>query len=95
LKIGKILSIERIEKADKLLKIKVDIGTSTKQIVAGISQWYKPEELVGKLVCVVANLKPAKLRGVLSEGMLLAATGKEYVTILSPEKEVKPGSKVK
>ena len=95
LKIGKILSVERIEKADKLLKIKVDIGTSTKQIVAGISQWYKPEELVGKLVCVVANLKPAKLRGVLSEGMLLAATGKEYVTILSPEKEVKPGSKVK
>ncbi len=94
-KIGNILSVEPVKGADKLLKIQVDIGKEKRQIVAGIAPWYKPEELVGKQVCVVANLKPAKLRGELSEGMLLAASGKEYVSFLTPEKKVEPGSKVK
>lgn len=94
-KIGTILSVENVKDADKLLKIQVDTGKEKRQVIAGIAPWYKPEELVGKQVCIVANLKPAKLRGELSEGMLLAASGKEYVTILSPEKKVEPGSKVK
>ncbi len=95
LRIGKILEAERVEGSDKLLKLQVDIGKEKRQIVAGIATWYKPEELVGRSVCVVANLKPANLRGVMSEGMLLAATGKEYVSFLTPEKEVRPGSKVR
>ena len=64
----------KVEGADRLLCLKVDLGSGQRQIVAGIAKYYKPEELVGKLVVVVANLKPAKLRGIVSEGMLLAAS---------------------
>lgn len=94
-RIGKVLSAEKVKDADKLLKLTVDIGTETRTVVAGIAMWYAPEDLIGKLIVVVANLKPAKLRGIMSEGMLMAATGTEYVAILSPEKPVEPGSIVK
>ncbi len=94
-RIGKVLTAEKVKDADKLLKLTVDIGTETRTVVAGIAMWYQPEDLIGKLIVVVANLKPAKLRGIMSEGMLMAATGSEYVAILSPEKPVEPGSIVK
>jgi methionyl-tRNA synthetase len=94
-RIGKVLTAEKVKDADKLLKLTVDIGTETRTVVAGIAMWYNPEDLVGKSIVVVANLKPAKLRGIMSEGMLMAATGSEYVAILSPEKPVEPGSIVK
>ena len=74
LKAAKILECEPIKKAKKLLKLIVDDGSEEKrQIVSGISQWYKPEDLIGKTVIIVANLKPAKLCGEMSYGMLLAA----------------------
>jgi len=63
--------------------------------VAGIKEWYKPAELVGKLVCVVANLKPAKLMGYVSEGMLLAAKDEEGLALIVPEKPKKPGTPIK
>ena len=95
LKIGRVLQAERVPKSNKLIKLQVDTG-EPRQIVAGIGQAYAPEDLVGKLIAVVANLKPAKLMGVESQGMLLAATDSEGVlSILVPEKNVKEGAGIK
>lgn len=74
MKLAKVVAAERVPKSEKLLKIQVEIGTEKRQVVAGIAQHYKPEDLVGKLIVVVANLQPAKLMGQESQGMLLAAT---------------------
>lgn len=96
LRTAKIVAAEKVQGADRLLKLTVDIGTGTRTIVAGIAAKYSPESLVGKTVVVVANLKPAKLRGVVSQGMLLAASdagGQPY--ILTTEEPVPPGWKVK
>jgi methionyl-tRNA synthetase len=93
IKIGEVKEAEKIEKSDKLLKLQVDIGEEKpRQIVSGIAQYYAPEELVGKKVCVVANLKPAKLFGTLSEGMILA-TG-ESVALLYPGENAKIGERI-
>lgn len=73
LQVGKILAVEKLENSDKLLKFKVDIGDKEVQILSGIAEWYEPETLVGLKALVVTNLKPALLRGELSEGMLLSA----------------------
>lgn len=83
LKIGTVLTAEIVEKSDKLLKLSVDLGEEIpRQIVAGIRAHYSPEVLIGRQVCVVANLKPAKLMGLLSQGMLLAAKDEEGLTLL-------------
>lgn len=95
LRVAEVLSAERVEGTDKLLKLMVSLGAEPRQIVAGIAQHYAPEELVGKRIVVVANLKPAKLRGIESQGMLLAASDENTVSILTPLKEVAVGSKVK
>lgn len=95
LRAATIVQVERIEGADRLLKLQVDVGDHQRQIVAGIAQHYTPEELVGRQVCIVANLKPAKLRGIQSDGMLLAASGTDTVSILTPLKPVPNGSKIK
>ena len=95
LKIGKVLSAERVKKSDKLIRLQVDTGEQ-RQIVAGIGKTYAPEDLVGRKIVVVANLRPARLMGVESNGMLLAATGSDGVpVILMPEKDVEPGSRIK
>ncbi|MDH4029192.1 MAG: methionine--tRNA ligase subunit beta, partial [Nitrospirota bacterium] len=95
LKIGRVLEAERVPKSDKLIRLQVDTGEH-RQIVAGIGKAYTPEELVGRKVAVVTNLKPAKLMGVESHGMLLAATDSEGVlSILTPEKDVKEGAQIK
>ena len=96
LRSGRVLSAEKHPKADKLLVLKVDLGEATpRQIVAGIASKYAPEELVGRTVVVVANLKPAKLRGVESQGMLLAAGGQEVVGLVSLPEGVSPGTVVR
>ena len=74
LKVGKILKAEPIEGSDKLIKLEVDLKDSKRQIIAGIKKYYKPEDLIGKKIVVVANLKPAVFMGNKSEGMLLAAS---------------------
>ncbi|MBI4565087.1 MAG: methionine--tRNA ligase subunit beta [Planctomycetes bacterium] len=94
LKIGKILEVADHTNANKLYVIKVDVGGEVRQLVAGIKPYYQPGDLVGKSVVVVANLQPALLRGVESQGMLLAAHGNETVSILTPLRELPPGSKV-
>ncbi len=96
LKIARVLEAEKIEKSNKLLKLQIDLGGETRQIVAGIARKYKPEDLVGRLIVVVANLKPAKLMGVQSNGMLLAASGDDGEPfILTPDSGAKEGFRVK
>jgi tRNA-binding protein len=94
LKIATVKSAEPHPNADKLMVLQVDVGGEQRQIVAGIRTHYTPEELVGKQIVVVANLEPAKLRGLESQGMLLAASDDARVIILTPEKFVQPGSRV-
>ncbi len=96
LRIATILTAEPHPNADRLLVLRVDLGEEQRQLVAGIRAHYAPEELVGRQVVVVANLEPAKLRGVESQGMLLAASDAEgRLAIVSPEKPVSAGAKVK
>lgn len=95
LRVAEITQAEKIEGADKLLRIQVSLGTETRQIVAGIAKSYSTEELIGKKIIMVTNLKPAKLKGVESQGMLLAASSDDVVSILTPLKDVPAGSKVK
>ncbi len=94
LRVGKILAAENIKKSEKLLKLRVDIGEE-RTVVAGIARHYKPEELVGKTIILLANLQPTKLMGVESQGMVLAADGAEGVILATFEKEAKVGSKVR
>ncbi len=94
LRIGSVLSAESHPNADKLIVLKVDLGSEQRQIVAGIKPHYKAEELIGKQIVIVANLETAKLRGVESRGMLLAASDGDRIVILTPEKKVAPGAKV-
>ena len=95
LRIAKVLSVEDHSNANKLYVIKADIGNGeVRQIVAGIRPFYAKEALVGKSIVMICNLQPAKLRGVESQGMLLAAHGGDAVVVLMPEKDVPPGSKV-
>jgi methionyl-tRNA synthetase len=95
LRVGRVLSAEKVEKSKKLLKLRVEIGKEQRQILAGIAESYAPEQLAGKLVVVVANLKPATLMGHKSEGMLLAAeTAPGRFVVLMPDGAAAPGAKV-
>lgn len=94
LKVGEILTAEKVENADKLLKFSVKVGKETRTIVSGIAKYYSPGELIGKEVVVVANLKPAKLKGIMSEGMLLCAVDGDKVVLITPMVKVNSGSKV-
>jgi methionyl-tRNA synthetase len=94
LRVAEVVSAEAIPGSDKLLKLEVDLG-GRRTVVAGIAMHYRPEELIGRQVVVVANLKPATLRGVRSEGMLLAAGSQEELVLVGPERKVSPGSVVK
>ncbi|AMS25688.1 methionyl-tRNA synthetase [Bacteroidetes bacterium UKL13-3] len=96
LRVGKVLEAEKVPKADKLLKLIVDLGFEKRTILSGIAEYYQPEELVGKLVTVVANLAPRKIRGIESQGMLLMA-GNDFGKLYSvgPDKDIEPGSVVK
>ncbi len=95
LRTADVVSAEKVQGADKLLRLRIKIGEETRQILAGIAQWYTPESLVGKQIVVVANLKPAKIRGLESNGMLLAAQDNDGVVILTPERRTQSGSGIK
>ncbi|MCL5102559.1 MAG: methionine--tRNA ligase [Armatimonadetes bacterium] len=96
IRIAEVISAERVEGADKLLKLQVSLGDEERQIVAGVALFYEPETLVGKKIVMLTNLEPAKIRGVVSNGMLLAADGPEgRAVILQPESDVPAGAKVK
>ena len=97
LKTAKVLNAERVPKSEKLLKLKVSLGEGAeeRQIVAGIGKKYEPEALIGKTIIIVANLKPAKLMGIESQGMVLAAGDSEVRGLATIFEEVDPGTKVK
>ena len=93
--VGEIIACEEVKKSKKLLCSQVKIGSQVRQIVSGIKAHYKPEEMVGKKVMVVTNLKPAKLAGLMSEGMILCAEDAEgNLSLMTPEKEMPAGAEI-
>jgi len=94
LRVAKVLSAEKVEGSEKLLKLRISLGEEERTIVAGIAKYYTPEELVGKKIVVVANLKPRKIFGIESQGMLLAASDGENFSLIVPERDVKEGARL-
>lgn len=94
LRIAEVLSVSPHPQADRLLVLRIRIGEEERTLVAGIRAHYNPEDLVGKIVVVVANLEPAQIRGVTSEGMLLAASNGEVLSVLVPDREIPTGAKI-
>ena len=90
----KVLEAERVEGSEKLLKLRVDLGSEQRQIIAGIGKTYAPENLIDREIVIVANLEPRTLMGLESQGMVLAASGEDGPVLLSPEKDVPPGALV-
>lgn len=96
IRIGKVLTAEKIEKSEKLLKLQVDFGTEQRQILSGIAKWYTSKDLVGKNFPFIVNLEPRKMMGFESYGMLMAIDpGDDSAVLLLPDKEVPTGSIVK
>lgn len=96
LKIGTVLESEDVEESEKLLKLKVDLGEDEpRQVLAGIKQWYKPKDFVGKQVVVVANLEPRIMMGLESQGMMLAADTEDGPVFLTVPKKIPAGTKVR
>jgi len=95
LRVGEIKEAEKVEKSKRLIKLKVNIGVETRQVVAGIATCYSADELIGKKIILVANLKPARLMGIESQGMVLAATSGDKITLAGFQDEVTLGSRVK
>lgn len=96
LKVGTILEAEDLEGSEKLLKLKVDLGEEEpRQILAGVKQWYQPEDFVGKQVVVVTNLEPKMMMGLESQGMMLAADAEGGPIFLTVPKKVPPGTKIR
>jgi methionyl-tRNA synthetase len=96
--VAEVLSAERVAGADKLLQLRVNLGTEERTVLAGVALAYAPETLVGRKIVIIANLAPRKIRGVVSHGMILAADAGEEsggVAILSPDKDVAAGSRVR
>ncbi len=94
LRVGKVIECEKVEKSRSLLKIVVDIGDEKKQIISSISDYYKPEDMLGKQLIIVNNLKPAKFMGLESQGMLLAVEDNNGVSLLHPDRDMESGTKV-
>jgi methionine--tRNA ligase beta chain len=95
IRIGTVLEAEKVEGADKLLKLVIDLGEEKRIIVAGIAQDYNPEELEGKQIPILTNLEPKKLRGIESQGMILAVDIDNKAILLHPDKKVPNGSKIR
>jgi methionine--tRNA ligase beta chain len=94
IRIGLIVEAERVEGTDKLLRLQVDFGDENRQIVSGIAEFYKPEQLIGKEFPFIVNLEPRVIRGVESQGMILAISNGENIVLLKPQKKVPAGSNV-
>ncbi len=95
LRTGKILEAEKVKKSKKLIQLKIDIGTETRQVLAGIAESYEPEDLIGRTVIIVANLKPAKLMGIESQGMVLAASNDGEILLAGFDQELGQGIQVR
>lgn len=95
LRVARVIEAEKVEKADKLLKMKLQVGEETRQVVSGIAKYYTPEEMVGKTLILVANLKPAKLRGIESQGMILAASDENGLSLVTLDRDMNSGAQVR
>ena len=95
LRVAKVTAAERVPKADKLLKLTLDVGGDPRTVVSGIAPAYAPEAMVGKTVIYLANLTPRKIRGVLSQGMILAAGGDEVLALSGLDRDVPPGTPIR
>jgi methionine--tRNA ligase beta chain len=95
IKTARVLNAREHPSADRLYVLDIDIGTENRQIVAGIRGHYSAQELIGKNIAVVINLEPVTIRGIESNGMLLAASGGEVLSVLVPDKDVSPGLEIK
>ena len=95
LRVAQIVAAERVEKSKRLLKLSVQVGEETRTLVAGIAEHYASEELVGSKVVIVANLEPATLMGIESQGMILAASEDSSLALLTLDRDLPPGAKVK
>ncbi len=93
LRLAKVISAEKVEGSEKLLKLKLSLGDEERTVVAGIAKFYSPEELAGKKILIVANLKPRKIFGIESQGMILAVSDGENMSVLVPDRDVAEGSK--
>ena len=94
LRVAKVLEAEKVEGTDKLLKLRLQVGDEIRQVVSGIAKYYNPEELTGKYVILVANLKPVKLRGIESQGMILAASNSKDLSLITVDRNIDTGSKI-
>jgi methionyl-tRNA synthetase len=94
LRTAKVIAAERVPDADRLLRLQIDLGTEKRQIVAGIALFYTPEQVVGKTIVVVTNLQPAVIRGVESNGMLLAAKTKKDLRLITVDGDLPPGAPI-
>lgn len=95
IRIGKVLSAERVEGTDKLVRLEIDLGKEKRQLVAGIAEVYEPESLIGKELPILVNLEPREFRGIESQGMILAVDVDGKPVLLHPDEEVPPGSTVR
>lgn len=95
IKIGTVKAADKVQGADKLIRLELDLGAGMKQVVAGIAPYYTPEQLIGKQTPVLVNLEPRKVRGVESQGMILAADAEGKPVLLTPDSHVPPGSTVR
>ncbi len=93
IRLAKVLSAERVEGSEKLLKLRVSLGEEERTLMAGIAKHYSPEELVGKKVLMLANLKPRKIFGVESQGMVLALSDGKNLSVIVPDRDIKEGAK--
>jgi len=95
LRVAKIIEAERVENSEKLIKLQIDLGDEKRQIIAGIGKFYSPEDLINKKIVVLCNLEPRTLMGLESNGMLLAASNKNQISLLIPDQDIASGSLVK
>ncbi len=95
LKVAKVISAERVDGSEKLLKLQVNLGEEKRQVIAGIGKAYNPEDLTGKQIIIVANLETRSLMGLESQGMVLAANDESGPVLLMPDKEVVPGTGIR
>ena len=95
LRVAEVLSAERVPKSDKLLNVRVSLGEEERTVLAGMAEYYEPEALVGRKVIMVANLAPRKMRGLVSQGMLLAAEADGKVSLLQPDQDLPAGATIR
>ncbi len=93
LRLAKVLEAHKVEGSKKLLKLKLSLGNEERTVVAGIAEFYEPHELIGKKILIVANLKPRKIFGIESQGMILAVSDQETLSVVVPDRDVKEGAR--